>query len=351
MYDWRGWLSRPRRFIPCLLGMMFVSLLVSCYPLQERLTRAPAPQVHFEELAHLRCAHAHFSLHQWQAEQADRLYPPKYRSTWMIPQEGTERAVAVLVHGLNLKPTKMNAIAHVLTAAGVRVLRVTLQGHGCLDIHDFQAVSTAAWFYDLLRAYCLASHYAREHLLPLYYVGYSAGGGLLVDLMQRKWAETLRFDKMILFAPAIALSNLGVILSRMAWSFTTRQPLARWTSSLLIPSTTPEAYLCYIGTTLAAYTAQLHSIKNLAAEGLTGLDTIPTLIFTDPQDELVSQTGIWTMVQQAALKHWQISEIHKTQAPHHLIIDEESVGKEQWKKIVKNIQYHLFPREHGDAGD
>src|SRR5262249_38742844 len=154
----------------------------------------------------LRCLSAQFSLSQWQAEQDARLYPPEHRSLWMLPKEGTARAVAVLVHGLNLRPTKMQAIADVLTAAGVRVLRVTLQGHGCLDIHDWQAVSTEAWFYDLLRAYCLASHYAQDHALPLYYVGYSLGGGLIIDVLQRAWAEPISFDKLVLFAPGIALS-------------------------------------------------------------------------------------------------------------------------------------------------
>ena len=156
VHNWREGRSRYIRFTPCLLGIVCLSLIVSCYPLQARLTHAQARYVPLEKLAHLRCAHANFALSQWQSEQHERLYPPEHRITWMLPKEGLERGVAVLIHGLNNKPTTMNAIANVLNEAGVRVLRVTLQGHGCLDIHDFQAVSMEAWFYDLLTGilYC-----------------------------------------------------------------------------------------------------------------------------------------------------------------------------------------------------
>ena len=104
----------------------------------------------------------------------------------------------------------------------------------------------------------------------------------------------------------------------------------------------PEAYQCYIGTPFAAYNAGLRSIKNLEHEGLAGLDSIPTLIFIDPQDELVSEIGIWKMLQKANLKNWEIVEVNKKGFPHHLIIDELSVGKEQWHIIAQKMLNHLL---------
>jgi alpha-beta hydrolase superfamily lysophospholipase len=300
--------------------------------------------MHPKDIAYLRCAHANFSLDQWQAEQGEQRYPPEHRITWMFPEAGVERrAVAVLVHGLNTKPDKMDALAHVLNAAGIGVLRVTLQGHGCLSPAEFQGVSTAQWFYDLLRAYCIASSYAREYGLPLYYVGYSAGGGLMVDLIQRKWHEAIRFDKMVLLAPGLSLRQPVAVLSRVAMFLNNLPLLSRW-SPVLPYATQWEQYRCHRGTPVAAYSARAHSIKNLQKVGLAGLDNIPTLIFIDPQDELVSKNGIWQMMQKAGLKNWEIIEIHKkdSQYPHHLIIDEVSVGKEQWQKIAKRLQEHLW---------
>jgi alpha-beta hydrolase superfamily lysophospholipase len=338
------WLSRYVKLPLCLLGIMFLFFLVSCYPLQDSFIPAQSQPVHLEDIAHLRCAYNNFDLSQWQFEQRERLYPPENRTTWMVPKDGWERAVAVLVHGLNGKPNRMNAIAYILNEVGVRVLRVTLRGHGCLDIHDLQVVRMEDWFYDLQRAYCIALHYANEHDLPLYYVGYSAGGGLILDLMQRKLEENILFDKMIFFAPGISLSIPGFVLSRIVLSLNTIWPIAHWSSSLLVPSITPEEYRCYIGTPLAAYNARLHAMQHLETIGLERLDNIPTIIFIDPQDELVSKTGIQKMIQKAGMKNWEIIEINKkrSQFPHHLIIDPVSTGDEQWGKIVKSIKCHLF---------
>src|SRR6185295_9804277 len=92
----------------------------------------------------------------------------------------------------------------------------------------------------------------------------------------------------------------------------------------------------------------LQVMQHLETVGLERLDNIPTIIFIDPQDELVSKTGIQKMIQKAGMKNWKIIEINKKRSrfPHHLIIDPGSTGDEQWEKIVKSIKCHLFDCMH-----
>jgi esterase/lipase len=324
-----------------VMAFLVVLGLVSCHPLQDRVTRAPASPIPLEDIAHLRCAHIPVSLPQWQAEQRDRLYPPENRITWMWPTDGAARAVAVLVHGLNNKPTVMNPLAGVLNAAGVAVLRVTLQGHDCLDLHALQAVRIEDWLYDALRALCVASQYARAQGLPLYYVGYSVGGSLLVDLLQRTGHEDIQVDKMILFAPGIALQPWSAAAVRLAGFLQHIPLLAHWAPYLPIEAKWAE-YRCHQGTPLVAYGTRRHSIDHVAQVGLAGLAHIPTLVFIDPRDELVSAAGLRELRHTDNLHAWHIVEVHKPDAPHHLIIDQASVGQAQWQNIVTCMQCHLF---------
>ena len=83
------------------------------------------------ELAPLSCAPDPATLTHWQAEQLAWGYPAEHLSTWITPAPVPERAVALLVHGLNLRPSRMQPLAQALAQQGIRVLRVTLHGHGC----------------------------------------------------------------------------------------------------------------------------------------------------------------------------------------------------------------------------
>ena len=209
--------KRLPRITGALCGLCLLCLgVLSCLaPSRHGSTGESAGGTVRPDLAQLRCAAAHSSLFQWQAEQAARGYAPDYRSTWIAPPTGPEQAVALLVHGLNLSPDKMNPLARLLAQQGIRVLRVTLHGHGCANLHDFRHVDAEDWFYDILRAYCIAATYAWQHTLPLHYVGYSLGGSLVVEVLHRQWAEPLRFDAMVLFAPGIALRSAPATLARL----------------------------------------------------------------------------------------------------------------------------------------
>jgi esterase/lipase len=235
----------------------------------------------------------------------------------------------------------MHALGQVLQHHGIRVLRVTLQGHGCHSLEELRHTTLADWFDDLWRAYCLAATYAQRHALPLYYVGYSLGGSLVIDALQQPWAATMHFDRMVLFAPSITLPPLiSAVLSPLGWL--TRLP---WVARLAPRSRNIPEYTCYPRTPLSAYAAQRQVVQHILRSGLAGLDRIPTIVFIDPEDELVDVRGIRHLIRQATLHRWEVVEVTNAQASlpgkhHHLIIDAMAVGEHQWQTIVERMLTH-----------
>jgi alpha-beta hydrolase superfamily lysophospholipase len=329
-----------------MLGMLFLLTGAVCACSASRPGLSAAGQRHTvpspAQWKELSCDTAGFSLRQWRLEQERYQHPAEQRSVWMPPVSAPERAVAMVVHGLNLKPSKMNGIARVLNAQGVRVLRVALKAHGCTALDTMRQVTPADWRYDLLRGYCIASEYAADHGLPLYYVGYSMGGTLMVDLLQQPLAQHIAFDAMVLFAPGIALRPYAAIGAGLIPVLSRIPLVSRWAA----PTLSVAGYNCYAGTPVSAYYARHPAYRHVRKVGLAGLDRIPTLIFVDPHDEIVSQRGIAAMIRQAGLRHWELVEVDiahsELEKPrHHLIIDAPAVGAVTWRRIVDRLRQHL----------
>ena len=103
--------------------------------------------------------------------------------------------VALVIHGLNLRPSKMDAIISLLTASNIEVLSLSLRGHGQNYNHKtnmrppnvrmeaFKNVSYQLWIEEALRAYHYARKRSDEQKVPLFLVGFSYGALLGSDLL------------------------------------------------------------------------------------------------------------------------------------------------------------------------
>ena len=89
-----------------------------------------------------------------------------YATRWYKNHSREEtKGVALVIHGLNLRPDKMQTIISVLTGSGIDVLRLSLRGHGenythHADIDEeqarleaFKAVSFPLWLNEAYLAY------------------------------------------------------------------------------------------------------------------------------------------------------------------------------------------------------
>ena len=147
-------------------------------------------------------------------------------------------------------------------------------------------------------------------------------------LLQKKW-----------LAPAAALN----------WTSQLVRALNAFGEDFLVPSASNATYRASCeGTSMAAYNALFDSLRATQESGL-GKSKAPTLVLIDPKDELVSGPGLAELIEFNALNEWRLEQVSNRGATlergayHHLIIDEPSVGSEEWKRIQTLIRKHLEP--------
>lgn len=256
------------------------------------------------------------------------------------------KGVALAVHGLNMKPEKMEPVIAGLNQAGIDVLNLSLHGHGGnyvsgeqasedeRRLESFRTVTYELWSNEVYKAYQKVRHKADRRKVPIFLVGYSVGGLLGCDLMVSH--RDVTFDRMVLFAPALNVTIESYLLKALV-------PFP----NLVIDSLSPKNYRSNDGTPMAAYKALFEAITNFE-KNISDRLNVPTVVFIDAQDEFVSCFRLKDMIAQKKLDRWKVLSIQKddrvdNRTAHHLIIDESSTGRDTWKHIVNVMKQHVSP--------
>ncbi|WP_413577332.1 alpha/beta hydrolase [Bdellovibrio sp. HCB290] len=256
------------------------------------------------------------------------------RAEWRLSNRQPSRAVAIVVHGLNINPGKMRTIENALLGDRIDVLHVSLSGHNN-NINIFKRVSAKMWERDTLRAYCLASQRANKYSIPVFYVGFSLGGVMGVAISSKY--EKVHFDKMALFAPALSIRRAN-FLTRLLNSL---NPLA------LIPNVmNRDYYASALGTPVSAYKATLDTSAYLAKHTNRNRINTSTLLFYDRRDELISPTGTFEYMRAHRLTNWKTYQVEKRPFSrasrfHHIMIDPASVGEKKWADMKSALLKHF----------
>jgi alpha-beta hydrolase superfamily lysophospholipase len=239
----------------------------------------------------------------------------------------------------------MESIIAEMTAAGIDCLNLSLRGHGENYSHlnntdsaearmaSFKSVSYRLWRTETYQAYQQVTNRSNRYKTCLFLVGFSMGGLLGVDLFTSN--PYVKFDKIVLFAPALKMHNRNYLLRTMS-------PFP----GLMVPSFGPSSYRANEGTPMAAYNALFEAAKHFE-KNLDPKINVPAVIFIDKQDELISFSGLKNMIQKQNLDRWNLHLVKKDETAteiemHHIIIDEASVGKHMWKEIVDTTITHLL---------
>jgi pimeloyl-ACP methyl ester carboxylesterase len=264
---------------------------------------------------------------------------------WFRRTEAAElRGVALVVHGLNLKPARMADVIAVLNEGGIDALRLSLRGHGDnfrqregLDeiqsrMEDFKGVSRSLWFRETLEGFEEARSFAHERRVPLFLVGFSYGALIGLDLLAA--GPDAAFDRALLFAPALSLRG---------WDYAIRlfAPFPR----MIIPTLAPAEYLANPGAPMAAYNALFETLDRFESHIGSKLN-IPTLVIMDPGDELVSFGGIKNLAEKHHLDQWRFHPVQNKgsllkRTLRHIVIDEMSAGRKAWAEIRIAMAAHL----------
>ena len=263
------------------------------------------------------------------------------------------RGVALVIHGLNLRPDRMKSLAAILNDAGVEVLNLSLRGHGNnylrkanlssaeARLDSFRSVSYGLWSDEMYDAYLKVRERALRGTLPVFLVGYSLGGLLVCDLALSH--SDVYFERMILFAPAFNVTAESYLLKALM-SF----------PSVVIDSLSPVSYRANEGTPMSAYKALFEAVEYFEKNADDRLNK-PTIIFIDEKDEFISCSKLREMLARKNFNRWQIHAVQKDddvdeKISHHLIIDDASVGEDMWREMKGAIRKHLTVRTWSRSG-
>lgn len=252
------------------------------------------------------------------------------------PKDGAVKAVVVLLHGLNLKPTRMDDWAIELSRNGCHVVRFALYGHDGEEEH-MRRVAKEIWQEQFKDALDLAHNRARKFDAPLFFVGFSLGA-----LIGLEWLSSLPkgsdegFEKMALIAPAISVPW---------YSRASINAMSIFGEGMMLPSRSPKSYRANKGTSIRAYRALFQLKDSLESKGYQNAN-VDTLVLIDKNDELIDSRSIRLKIQQYRLSKWRLHTVdnrfaHKNYGFRHLMVDEESMGKELWSSLLNLVLEHF----------
>lgn len=231
--------------------------------------------------------------------------------------------VFLVVHGLNLKPEKMDSLVIWLTSIGYDVMRVALSGHHG-DDSEIKQVTRQKWLDDLDIAKKIAKDFSTAHSgAPIYYLGYSLGGALGLDSYLNRGGG---FSKLLLLAPALSVRTPEELIRFLA---------RQYGMGFTIPGAGHAEYRAHLGTTMAEYTALFDSISAIKQSDLSGVN-IPVQVFVDLKDELVDTVDL-----EKKVSTFPLGQIHFLDTTgcnlkpcyHHSIIDEHVLSSSAWEEL------------------
>ena len=275
--------------------------------------------------------------------------PEDHSMRWYLSDpQGSLKGVALVIHGLNLRPDKMQSIISKLTESGIDVLGLTLRGHGenfhhgngvdedTARLNAFKSVSYRLWMNEAYLAYLRLKERGQKKGVPLFLAAFSIGGLIGLDLFATH--ADVEFDKLVLFAPAIRL-HAAIYLGRVL------SPFPR----LVIPSMAPKTYLANKkGTPIAAYNALFEGLDRFNQTAGQKLN-VPTLIFIDERDEFIPLKKLKKLVEEKRWDQWKFYIVEKDESArddtfYHHIIDASSTGKAVWQDMMAATVNHLLNR-------
>lgn len=250
-----------------------------------------------------------------------------------LPQSDKVTGVAMVVHGLNLKPSKMASFSQYLNDLGFYVLQVSLSGHRG-NLQEQKDIQWKTWMKQMDQHLCYLKAKSDFYKAPMINLSFSLGA--LVSMGKINELDKNPFTKQIFLAPATWIHWFGKV---PGW-------LSFMGGKIGLPSKNLEEYRAEDTTSLNCYKAMDEGRKHLEEIRSKNFN-IPTLLIIDPDDELVSLKKT-----KKFLNHYKLNDFWKVflvsnkdteleKSYHHLIIDEKSLGKKEWQRLLERLSSFL----------
>lgn len=243
------------------------------------------------------------------------------------PEINITKGGALVVPGFNTLPASMGALERKIEGMGFHARRIVLSG---LDSPRLSKADRSEWSSQII----LESERLRKDLRggDLIAVGFSLGGAMVLKAA----VESGIFDKIILFAPALALTPL----SEMIRIFLPLRFLP-----IALPSFAPAPYRQDRLVSLRAYKQIVAAVDEMSLLPAGPLAQIPILNLIRADDELVSFSGVELWLRARAGQSLRSVTLPPDPSAAfsrpHIIIDPPSAGRENWRTIENEIESFL----------
>ena len=261
----------------------------------------------------------------------------------IINTQNPVNAVFVVVHGFNVKPEKMATVENLILSHGGLALECALSGHRNNYVEMVEA-NIDDWVKDARHFLNVGKELARQHDVPLYFLGYSLGG--LVELTRATREDDLQYDKYFFLAPPIKLRSLSKIY----------RYLNIFKRNFNIPSDGLKKYRMYDQLPLSAYNALYEANDEITLQNKSKeIWNIPTRIFIDVKDELIDFEKTVRFINMNRLTNWEVIPITKEKQsffqrnPHHICIDEYTMNAHVWEKFCNKLVEHFDLNEKKES--
>ncbi|MEK6556316.1 MAG: alpha/beta hydrolase [Bdellovibrionota bacterium] len=248
------------------------------------------------------------------------------QSVFIRAKKPTTRSVLV-IHGLNLLPSKMNSVSEFYYNEGFNVLRLTLQGHDG-NWEAYKKVTADIWIADVEKAFSFITSSVPGAAIDLF--GYSLGAAAGIAAEQN---GKLEFERMVLAAPPFEVTRVAALVEAL-FDF----------ENLSIPSRLSPIYISGYGanpaTPVKAYKALFELRKKIQQNVPQGFVNKPGIVFVSRKDEVVDAVNSVKFVESvSSFTTFYVEKKNSNLRPvmNHLIIDEPSLG-ETWPIMVEEIR-------------
>jgi esterase/lipase len=238
---------------------------------------------------------------------------------------------AFVLHGLNTSPSKMNSIATLLKTHSQNVQLGTLSGHSDDTAADNE-ISASIWKSEFLQQWRNAMTGCEGQTRERVFAGYSLGALVALTLLDESTQMPIP-TRLILIAPALKLRKKVLFVKALSW--------LRFGG---LPSLNHVDYRANRWTSFVAYNAlfDLNNSWNRNAWEIS--KSIPTVVFLAEDDELVDSQEIAEKTK--TMSQWTTVWLDNSASQlnpkyHHLMLDEDSLGPESWKKMKSAIDQML----------